>query len=223
MARYLLVPGACHGGWNLDPLAETLRGNGHQAEAVTLVGLEQVPDTATTINLETHVNQVVGLLQEVDAPVVLVGHSYAGSVITGAADRLPERVACLLYVDAFVPRDGESCWSMTNEEQRRWYSEGSGRTGVGVDPMPFFDERAVPHPLGTLMQRSIITGACDHVERRVYLAAVGSPWVESSPFVQTADRLRSDPTWNVINIDCGHNVMAAAPDDLLRLTLSVAQ
>lgn len=196
--------------------------NGHQADAVTLAGLEQVPVTTGTINLDAHVEQLATLLKEMDGPAVLVGHSYAGSVITGAADRVPERVAGLLYVDAFVPRDGESCWSMTNDEQRQWYAEGSGRTGMAVDPMPFFDDRAVPHPLGTLMQRSTLTGAHERVERRVYLAAVGSPWIESSPFVPTADGLRADPAWTVVDVDCTHDVMATAPDDLLRLTLSMA-
>jgi pimeloyl-ACP methyl ester carboxylesterase len=223
MARYLLVPGACHGAWNLEPLAGGLEESGHRAEAVTLAGLEHVPGSVGTINLDTHIDQLTAHLQEMDGPAVLVGHSYAGSVITGVADRLPERVAGLLYVDAFVPSDGESCWSMTNDEQRQWYTEGSGRTGIAVDPMPFFDERAVPHPLGTLMQRSRLTGANEQVERRIYLAAVGSPWIEHSPFVGTADRLRTDPAWSVVDIDCSHNVMATAPDDLLRLALSMAR
>jgi pimeloyl-ACP methyl ester carboxylesterase len=222
MAQFLLVPGACHGGWNLEPLAEAVRHEGHRATAVTLAGLEEGSDPVGGINLDTHVDQVVQLLGRLDGATVLVGHSYAGSVITGVADRSPERVAGLLYVDAFVPRDGESCWSLTNDEQRRWYGEGSGRTGLGVDPLPFFDQRAVPHPLGSLMQRSRLTGAHEAVERRVYLAAVGSPWIEHSPFIPTAARLRADPAWTVVDIDCGHNVMAYAFDALLGLTLSLA-
>ena len=82
------------------------------------------------VNLDTHIDQVTQLAAETSEPTVLVGHSYAGSVLTGVADRLPERIAALLYVDAFVPRDGESCWSMTNDEQRKWYAESSGRTGL---------------------------------------------------------------------------------------------
>jgi hypothetical protein len=66
---------------------------------------------------------------------------------------------CLLYLDAFVPDDGDSCWSMNNDEQRDWYSRGSGATGLADEPLPFFDRRARPHPLGTPMQRSKLTGA----------------------------------------------------------------
>ncbi len=59
---------------------------------------------------------------------------------------LLDRVRALLHLDAFVPADGDSCFAMTDDEQRRWYVEGAGRTGLGVDPLPFFDERARPHP-----------------------------------------------------------------------------
>jgi pimeloyl-ACP methyl ester carboxylesterase len=221
MARFILVPGACHGGWNLEPLATGLRTHGHEATPVTLAGLAEAPGPLGDINLDTHIDQVAHLLDGGD-PAVLVGHSYAGSVITGVADRMPGNVTALLYIDAFVPRDGESCWSMTNDEQRRWYGEGSGRTGLGVDPLPFFDERARPHPLGSLMQQARLTGAHATVGRRLYLAAVGSPWIESSPFVPTADRLRLDPAWTVVDLPCGHNVMAYAFDELLRLTLQMA-
>jgi len=202
-------------------MASGLRSLGHEAEPVTLAGLEEEGGPTGGINLDTHIDQVARLLDGEDR-AVLVGHSYAGSVITGVADRWAERVAALLYIDAFVPRDGESCWSMTNDEQRRWYAEGAGRTGLGVEPLPFFDERARPHPLGSLMQRSSLTGAHHAVGRRLYLAAVGSPWIASSPFVATADRLRHDPAWSVVDLDCGHNVMAYAFDDLLRLTVTLA-
>lgn len=222
MASFILVPGACHGGWNLEPLADALRAEGHHAEAVTPTGLGPLPQELGDVNLDTHIDDVGRVVRALDEPTVLVGHSYAGSVISGVADRMPRRVAGLLYVDAFVPRDGESCWSMTNDDQRRWYIEGSARTGLGVDPMPFFDNRAVPHPLASLIQRSRLTGAQDTIARKHYLACVGSPWIEMSPFVATADRLRADPAWTVTDVDCGHNVMAYDFDALVAATLAVA-
>ena len=69
---------------------------------------------------------------------------YLQSVITGAADRRSERVAALVYLDVFLPQNGESCWAMTNDDQRAWYATGCARTGYGVDPLPFFSERARP-------------------------------------------------------------------------------
>ena len=77
--------------------------------------------------------------------LVLVGHSYGGMVITGVADRIPEKVDALVYLDALVPRDGESCWHLVNDEQRQWYLDVDD-TGYGVQPMSFFDPRATPIP-----------------------------------------------------------------------------
>jgi len=142
--------------------------------------------------------------------VVLVGHSYGGALITGAADAHPDRVRALVYLDAFVPEDGDTCWSMTNDEQRDWYISGSARTGVSVDPLRFFDARARPQPLGTLLQRSALTGAWRDVPTKIYVAALR--WQGESPFAPTTTRLRADPGFAVHGWDTGHNVMADGPD-----------
>ena len=220
---FILVPGACHGGWHFDPLAEALRRAGHTADPVTLTGLLPGTNLACggAINLDTHIADVAALLATRDEPAVLVGHSYAGSVITGVADRHPDRVAGLLYIDAFVPRDGDSCWTMTNDEQREWYRTGCRRTGLGVDPLPFFDERAVAQPLGTLLQASRLTGAYEQIPCKHYVLATGSEWMPHSPFVPVAARLRGQPGWQVTDLNCGHNVVGYAPDELLRLVLGM--
>lgn len=67
----------------------------------------------------------MGAAQPDGAGVVLLGHSYAGTVITAVADRMPSRVRALVYLDAFIPEDGDSCWIMTNDEQREWYISGA--------------------------------------------------------------------------------------------------
>lgn len=142
MTSFVLVPGACHGGWWYEPLATALQRAGHDARALTLTGLG--PDGLTgagQVSLVSHVAQVTEAVTTASSassrPVVLVGHSYGGSVITGAADQVPQQVSALVYLDAFVPRDGDSCWSMTNDEQRRWYIDGARRTGLAVDPYRF--------------------------------------------------------------------------------------
>ncbi len=164
MSSFVLVPGACHGGWWYEPLAEELKRQGHRARTLTLAGLG--PDglvDAGQVSLDSHIEEVTAAVTKVayqgGEAVVLVGHSYAGSVISGVADRVPQRVRALVYLDAFLPEDGDSCWSMTSDEQRHWYIAGAGRSGVAVDPLPFSDERARPHPLATLVQRSRLTGA----------------------------------------------------------------
>jgi thioesterase domain-containing protein len=91
MAWFVLVPGACHGGWWYEPVVIALRSEGHRADAVTLSGLDPDGPPAPSANLDSHVAEVAAVLRDETDPVVLVGHSYAGSVITGVADQLPGR------------------------------------------------------------------------------------------------------------------------------------
>jgi pimeloyl-ACP methyl ester carboxylesterase len=221
VTRYVLVPGACHGGWWFEPVAAALREAGHEAVAMTLAGLDPAGPPAPAANLDSHIGEVLELLDPGAGQAVLVGHSYAGSVITGAADQRPAQIAALLYLDAFVPGDGDSCWSMTNDEQREWYSKGSGVTGLAVEPLPFFDSRARPHPLGTLMQRSKLTGAYKTIRRKHYVAATAADWLPHSPFTGVADSLRRDPGWDVTDLDSGHNLLANGPHDLLKIILDM--
>jgi hypothetical protein len=113
-----------------------------------------------------------------------------------------------------------SCWSMTNDEQRRWYIDGAARTGLGVDPLPFFDERAVPHPLATLVQRAALTGAWKTVPSKTYVAATGWPGgLPGSPFAPTARRIAADPGWTYLEWPTRHNVLAEGPQRLVELLL----
>jgi pimeloyl-ACP methyl ester carboxylesterase len=195
---------------------------GHTADAVTLFGLDPDGPAAPGANLDTHINEVLELLASRDERVVLVGHSYAGSVITAVADQRPEQVSALLYLDAFVPEDGDSCWSMVKEWEREWYIDGSRPTGVAVEPLPFFDGRARPHPIGTLLQRSTVTGAYKSVQRKHYVLAGAPEWREQSSFVELAERLREQPDWTVIESESTHNFLKNGPDELLRLILVLA-
>lgn len=212
----VLVPGANHGGWWYRPVVERLEAQVHRAHAVTLDGLDPAdPEPDRAITLDTHVAELVELVSGLAEPAVVVGHSYAGSVLSGAADAVPERFRSLVYVDAFVPEDGDSAWSMALEWEREWFVDGAGRTGLYVDPLPFFDDRAVAHPLATLTQRSRLTGAWRGVTDRHYVLAASPEWTPQSPFVQVADRLRADPSWVVHDLDETHNVLRNGPDALL--------
>lgn len=109
MATFVLVHGGGHGGWCWKPVAERLRAAGHEVYAPTLSGLADRRHLLTAeIGLDTHIDDVVQLLFHEDlSGVVLVGHSYGGVVITGAADRTPERIRRLVYLDAAIPAHGE--------------------------------------------------------------------------------------------------------------------
>ncbi len=222
MAHYVLVPGACHGSWCFDSLVDGLSSHGHRVRALTLTGVaERAHLRHSGVNLDTHIADVVATLDadsdgEADA-VVLVGHSYGGMVITAVADQSPNRVSALIYLDAVVPRDRESCWDLVDDELRNWYLDVDD-TGYGVPPLPFFDPRATAHPLASLLQRARLTGAVERVARREYVAALG--WPGDSPLRRSFERVRDNPAWNTHELNGGHNLMRDNPEDLLRIVLA---
>lgn len=110
MATFVLVHGGGHGGWCWKPLARLLRAAGHEVHAPTLTGLgERSHLLSPRTGLGTHIEDVVQLLRFEDVrDAILVGHSYGGMVITGAADRAPDRIARLVYLDAAIPLNGET-------------------------------------------------------------------------------------------------------------------
>jgi pimeloyl-ACP methyl ester carboxylesterase len=221
MTTYVLVPGACHGAWCFDDLAEALRSRGHRVLGISLTGVaERAHLLQAGVNLETHIADVVAEMAVHDvSEAVLVGHSYGGMVITAAADRVAQQVDSLIYLDAFVPRDGESCWKLTTDEQRAWYTAVDD-TGYGVPPLPFFDSRATAHPLASLMQPIRLTGDPSRF-RRAYVYA--TKWEGESPFAATFERVQRDPAWTTHMLDGAHNLMRDCPDELLRILLDAGR
>ncbi|WP_237571469.1 alpha/beta fold hydrolase [Mycolicibacterium lacusdiani] len=231
-STFVLVPGMCHGAWCFDDLAASLREAGHRVLAVTLSGVaERAHLLHGGVNLDTHVTDVVAAIEN-DAPdgdLVLVGHSYGGMVITGAADRIARaddasgrrcRVDALVFLDAVVAHDGESCWDVVDEDERRWYV-GLDDSGFGVPPLPFFDERATAHPLASVLQRLRVSGTLDRFRRLEYVYALD--WPGESPLRRSYDRVRDDPRWNCHELNGKHNLMRDKPDDLLQILLDVAR
>lgn len=216
---YLLVAGGWHGGWWFQPLARELRRRGHDVFPVTLTGVgERAHLIAASTNLDTHIDDVVRTLEiERLEDVILVGHSYGGMVITGAADRASERVGGLVYVDAYVPRDGESCWELTSDLYRRRFLEGVARDGYSVAPPATLDPRATPHPLASFLQPIHLRGAVDRVARREYVFLSG--W-SGTPFEAVYQRVRADPTWRVHVVESRHDVLRDAPEALLAILLA---
>jgi pimeloyl-ACP methyl ester carboxylesterase len=150
MPTFVLIAGGWRGGWSLTPLASKLRAMGHEVFTPTLTGLgERVHLASARPNLDTHIMDVANLPTFEDLnDVILCGHSYAGMVVSGVADRLPERIAALVYVDAFVPDDGQSWWDLAGDYFRKLAIDGSAADGFGVMPPPSAgDPRRVPHPL----------------------------------------------------------------------------
>lgn len=174
MANFVLVHGGGHGGWCWRDVAQELRRQGHLVYAPTLTGLcDRAHLLTPDVGLETHVTDIARLIEFEDLrDVTLVGHSYGGMVITGAADRAIERVARLVYLDAAIPFDGEA---LIDVSPGLLTLAGQTKTVDGVELGLFPDsasgiiyglaghaceqwalERLSPHPWKTLTDRLIL-------------------------------------------------------------------
>jgi len=234
MTTYVLVHGAWHGSWVWKRVRRALREAGHDVFTPTLTGLcERSHLLAPDIDLETHIADVVNLLRwEELSDVVLVGHSYGGCVITGAADRVPERLRALVYVDAFVLEDGESLYGVLPEAQVAAQVEAALRAGDGwkVPPRPaatlnvnaadrdWVDRQRTLHPLATMRQALRLTRAAGWPGPATYVRATDFP---NSPFPPFYERARQKG-WRTVDVAAGHDVMLDAPAALTHILLEAA-
>lgn len=227
---FVLVHGGWHGGWCWREVAARLRALGHEVHAPTLSGLgdrahlrEPLGDR---LGLHTHVGDVAALLVAEDLhEVVLVGHSYAGLVIEGVADRVPDRVARLVHLDSFVPDSGRSLFDLLPPQRREFY-ESRVQDGA-VDPPPVaalgitdpataerVAQRLTPQPLRTFTDALTLTGSAQRVPR-CFVRCTEGPLVPS--FAPFAQRARSDPAWDQRDLHSGHDAMLIVPDELADL------
>jgi len=220
VANIVLVAGGWHGGWALAPVAKELRAHGHEVFTPTLTGLgERSHLLHAGVNLDTHIEDVANVLRFEDLTgVILCGHSYAGMVITGVADRLSERIASLVYVDAFVPQDGESWWDLAGDRYRQIALDRSRADGLGVVPPEHLDSRCTPHPLATFRQAIRLTGRWRAVREKVFIYATG--WAET-PFTSTYEALKADAAWTVRELPTRHDVIRYAPQDFVAIVLGL--
>jgi pimeloyl-ACP methyl ester carboxylesterase len=228
----MLVPGAISGSWYWQRVMPFLIAAEHQAYAVNLTGLgDRLHLAHPQVDLETHIEDVVNALFYEDlSDVVLVGHSYAGFVITGVADRIPERISHLVYLDAFVPYDGECLYDLM--PQIRAWALDEWRTPVDtvenlMRENPELNEadarwmvaRYTPQPLKTFSQPLRLSASGGKTVPRTFIRCTGRP--EGGPARPWLARPYSDPGWQVRELDTSHEAMMTRPRELSALLMDV--
>jgi pimeloyl-ACP methyl ester carboxylesterase len=222
MAHFVLVHGAWHGAWCWREVGDRLRRAGHAVHAPTLTGLGEFEHRSVpAIGLRDHVQDIVGLIEYEDLrEVVLVGHGYAGMLLAGVAEEAQERLAALVYVDAWLPRDGECVLDLIPAAMRAhvrprrdgWRVAPPEPEALGLtdrERARWVRERLVDQPLATFTER---------VRRRHDPLAPPGAFVLSCPPLMAAMAERAfGEGLCVYELPAGHDVMLSAPDALARL------
>ncbi len=235
MSTYVLVHGAWHGSWCWKRVRPALQSQGHQVFTPTLTGLGERSHLLTKdVNLETHIADVVNLIQwEELRDVILCGHSYAGAVVRGAADRIADRISALVYLDAFILEDGQSLHDVLPPELREvppelaklmdepWKVPPIPAELFGLNPQDraWLDRQCTPHPLAAFQQPLSLTGAHQRIQNTTYIHADG--YVPALPFPKFYEGANARG-WKTLTIHCGHDVMLDAPEQLTQMLLSIA-
>ncbi len=217
-ATYVLVHGAWGGGWYFKKTDSLLRAAGHTVYRPTLTGLgERYHLASPEVNLDTHIKDVVNTILFEDLHnVVLLGHSYGGMVVTGVADSIPERIGQLVYLDAFVPEDGQSVAT----------AHGQGQTGRELPAKdglvhPFWDTgsgypRDVPHPAGTFSQPLVLDNPKRLQLPTTYILTYEGDDPGKDDFAFFAKRA-GGLGWKIVNMRADHNPQMTMPDKLAAL------
>jgi pimeloyl-ACP methyl ester carboxylesterase len=241
MATFVLVPGAWLGGWAWEPTASRLRELGHDVHPVTLTGLGERRHLAgPDVDLEAHVADVAGLISDRDLhDVVLLGHSYAGIVVTGAADRVPERLAKVVYLESGPVPDGASYLDMeepaARERDQQQVAEtgdgwrlvmpsweelergnGASLEGLGEAERKWMRDNATDQPFGTYTQPLKLRNTLAKPLPKVLVSS-------SFPLDQVRELIKAGhpwfaplagPEWQLLELRTGHWPLVSRPDDL---------
>jgi pimeloyl-ACP methyl ester carboxylesterase len=249
MQTYVLVHGAmggAHGWYKVRPL---LREAGHDVFTPSLTGLgERHHLGGPQTNLSTHIQDVLALVEHEDLDeIVLAGHSYAGMVITGAADLIPDKIAHLVYLDAQLPQDGQSLLDLTGSSAAR-YADGRIAIEGAMQPAPNVVDgwRVVPaagllpnlpsqlrvqfergQPLATFEEKVRLTVPLEErrFSRSYVKAGQDPPGIPpgTGSFWDAANRVRDDSRWRYFQLPCGHSMHIEMPRALAGILLQVAE
>ena len=235
MATFLICHGAWSAAWAWKKVRPLLRAAGHEVFTPTYTGLgERAHQVSRSIDLETHIGDVLAVLECEDLrDIVLVGHSYGGMVATGVADRAAGRIARLIYLDAFVPQNGQSLVDLLPASARTSRQEAALTQGDGwllpPNPTPpdtspedvaWITPRRRWQPIATFTQPLTLTNVDHRLPRHYIYCTRIAP---DDTFGQFARRFRSDTAWKYFEIDASHSPNVTAPEVLARLLDQIAQ
>jgi pimeloyl-ACP methyl ester carboxylesterase len=229
---FVVAHGAWSAGWAWKRMHGLMAAAGHRLVTPTYTGLGEREHLANpSIDLETHIQDVLGVIKfEQLGPFVLIGHSYGGMVATGVADRVPDRISQLVYLDAFVPKDGQAHVDLLPPAAaERMRASAKALDGWRVPPNPVPPDTSAedvkwiqalrsPHPLKTFETPLRLKNGDTRIPRTYIYAKRKTPDDTFKPFADRAKRER----WTYHEIDASHSPHVTAPDALMKLLQSVA-
>lgn len=233
---YVLVHGAWHGSWCWKRVRRNLQDAGHEVFAPTLTGVgDRSHLGSASVDLSTHITDIVNLLRWEDlTDVVLCGHSYGGMVISGVADQVPERIRTLVYLDAFVPEDGECVFDLLPQEAAEQLRLGAQTVGAGwsVPAMPaerfnvnsgdvaWVNAQCTYQSIASFEERITLRHGAFQNHDSTYILASGWEW-DQSPFRAAYERARAKG-WRIWTLPCGHEAMLDLPHEFTHLLVESA-
>ena len=235
MENFVLVHGAWVSSLYWRHTAQALRKAGHEVYAPTLTGLGSRKHLLSPqITLDTHIRDVLGVIDEQDlSDIVLVGHSYGGMVVTGVADAIPQKIASLVYLDAFIPQNGQALVNIVPAGPGtvqapapvpgvEWLippppPEAFGPPSAAV--RDFAARKMSPHPLACFTQPLALTGGVERIRRKTYIYCNDPQPTTLTPFYE---KVRGRPDWTVHTLPCTHNAQLDMPRELAALLLQAA-
>ena len=228
MATFLICHGAWSAGWAWKKVRPLLRAAGHEVFTPTYTGIgERAHLASPAVDLETHVADVLAVIEYEDLrDIALVGHSYGGMVATGVADRARERIDQLIYLDAFVPANGQSLADLTPPRPAAppgrsddWLIEPNPPSpDTSKADLAWLTPRRRPQPVKTFTQPLKLRNP-EPAQHRSYIYCTKKG--PDDVFAQFSLRLKSDPSWRYYEIDASHSPNVTAPDALAKLLCEI--
>ncbi|MDQ3443474.1 MAG: alpha/beta hydrolase [Chloroflexota bacterium] len=226
MATYVIVHGGWDGAWYWRPVALYLQAHGHEVYTATLTGSgERVHLATPTVGLTTHIDDIINILRYENLDqVILVGHSYGGMVITGVAERVPERLARLVYIDGFVPRDGQALADLLPPDAMAWFDKRAQTMGDGwrIPHDPPDADRRTDFLLAASREPLPISNPDASSLPRAYVACLESQAVPLFAHFKEAAARAQSAGWDYRELPTGHVPMETMPRELADLLISLA-